>query len=157
VPPEFTPANAGDAARIAVTMASARYFSPPVFCEVTRAAIARGDLPLVGQLDKLGRSMAGTPMEPGFVAAFVNSQAVFDVLQEAGAALATPDVIRSDAASEWLGLAERDVRYFVATLREGHGRIDPMQFTAGAVEMLFPDRVPPGQRPLGTDLADSLR
>jgi hypothetical protein len=135
--PDFAPTSAADASWTNGIMADVDAMSPDAVQLLAADTIARGNLSLAKRLyDKLS----------GFVTwkkAYMNVPGMSDVLSDLANTLATPDVIRSEAAAELADALESDVRYHTRLLRNGDGYLDPLNITVGTMPILFPDRVFP--------------
>jgi hypothetical protein len=137
-PPVFAPRDTTDALRVNGIMADVESYDVETLERVAREAIARTDLFLLDRLVRKAGAVA-TWKKP-----FSSSAEVLIILDAMRAALATPEVVRSEAVRQWLASARTDVRYLVNELRKGHGKLDPVNITTGALVTLFPDRVVPG-------------
>lgn len=137
-PPQILPENPLDALRINGAVADFALLDAEGAAREVEVAVQRGDLALVArlqpQLAALHRSRE----------AFGNSPEVAHALSDMADALATPDVVRSAAAAEWVDAMARDTRFLVNALREGGGILDPIY---DGIDVL------PTLRPLGAPAA----
>lgn len=130
--PSFAPANAVEATIINGVMADFDAYDPDVAADVARQAVAQAFLPLCARIrNKL----------TGFTSwkrPFVESQMIADVLEELAEVLATPDLVRSDAAKQWCAAADVDLKYFVRELWNGKGKANVLLAVDGSLPTLFP-------------------
>lgn len=133
---DYAPSNAVEAATLNGVMSDFDGYDPPTAFRIAREAIARRNLPLAKRIfDKLSGY--------SWKRAFADLGETANVIEELADALATPDVIRSDAARDWVEAATSDVRYFITQLLKTGGKVDPLDITTGALGVIFPDRVVP--------------
>jgi hypothetical protein len=133
-PPDFAPANTTDAARIGTIVGAFKSYSPGVAFRIAREAIARGDLALASHLRHLLDSYKDYRKE------FESTAETRDVVEELDDLLATDDVIRSEAATEWIEATSHDLQFMRGTMEQNKGVLDPMFLDA--MPTLFPKAEP---------------